>query len=767
MLDWLIKYAPADYRAGELGLAHPLRPELAVLALAGVALLMWWLYRREAPRLTRARRFALVAFRTIGVALLITAVLGPVLRLRQKDDASGVIAVAIDASKSMGLSAGGPSRLDAARDALSASALERLSKAGQVRLFAFGNAVRPLDAARLGALAAGDEATHLAAGIKDIAQSVRGVPLEAMLLLTDGVDTTGGDPEAMARYAAGRGTAVHAVGFGGVGSGPDAAITAVRHPRAAQAGSLVEVGVSVARRAISGPIEVKLFRGDTFIKDVELPPQGDGPQTATLSFIAGGGGDQNSAEGASSTYRIEIPAVGGEKLLDNNRRDFRIDLQESRVEVLFVEGSPRHEFAFIRRCMSDDKVFKVVTLLRLGHDRWYTSGDEGTALANGFPKTAEALGRFKAIILSDIEAAQFPADQQKLISDFVSVRGGGLLMLGGTNSFNLGGWADTPVAELLPVRLGGASAGAFDAGEFPFELTKEGTEHEILALASDPAENASQWHVMPLLKGLNPLYSAKPGAHVLAQRPASGGSPAQVLLAVQDVGAGRVAAFASANSWRWKMLKPAADDSFRRFWSQMIRWLAAGSKELLTVEPDVGVADVGQQVTITAQVLDRAHRPANSATVTAKVKDPFGHIDELTLPWVLGEEGVYRATYRPNDVGDYEIAATAELPAAGGGAGVLEPRTAAFSAVRSSPEFSHPDLDGAALTRIAEAGEGTVDLQGKLDKAIEAIVAHASNRKVAAEAIDERELRDAPLLLLAIALCWFLEWIVRRKTGLA
>ena len=38
-----------------------------------------------------------------------------------------------------------------------------------------------------------------------------------------------------------------------------------------------------------------------------------------------------------------------------------------------------------------------------------------------------------------------------MIADFVDKRGGGLLMLGGARSFAEGGWAGTPVGEVLPV----------------------------------------------------------------------------------------------------------------------------------------------------------------------------------------------------------------------------------------------------------------------------------------------------------------------------
>jgi len=38
-----------------------------------------------------------------------------------------------------------------------------------------------------------------------------------------------------------------------------------------------------------------------------------------------------------------------------------------------------------------------------------------------------------------------------MIADFVGVRGGGLLVLGGAQSFGEGGWSGTPLAHVAPV----------------------------------------------------------------------------------------------------------------------------------------------------------------------------------------------------------------------------------------------------------------------------------------------------------------------------
>ena len=52
----------------------------------------------------------------------------------------------------------------------------------------------------------------------------------------------------------------------------------------------------------------------------------------------------------------------------------------------------------------------------------------------------------------------FTPEQQRMLEDFVDVRGGGLLALGGDASFGEGGWAGTPLADALPVVLDRAAS---------------------------------------------------------------------------------------------------------------------------------------------------------------------------------------------------------------------------------------------------------------------------------------------------------------------
>lgn len=71
----------------------------------------------------------------------------------------------------------------------------------------------------------------------------------------------------------------------------------------------------------------------------------------------------------------------------------------------------------------------------------------------GAPRTMLGLARYDAVILENVPAASFGENRLRLLRDYVSEFGGGLVLSGGRNSFGAGGYAGTPIEEASPVHM--------------------------------------------------------------------------------------------------------------------------------------------------------------------------------------------------------------------------------------------------------------------------------------------------------------------------
>ncbi len=73
--------------------------------------------------------------------------------------------------------------------------------------------------------------------------------------------------------------------------------------------------------------------------------------------------------------------------------------------------------------------------------------------AGGVPTKLSELLSFDAFVLSNVPADRLTLRQMKMIRTYVQDFGGGFIMLGGDESFGLGGYFATPIEEILPVRM--------------------------------------------------------------------------------------------------------------------------------------------------------------------------------------------------------------------------------------------------------------------------------------------------------------------------
>jgi uncharacterized membrane protein len=403
----------------------------------------------------------------------------------------------------------------------------------------------------------------------------------------------------------------------------------------------------------------------------------------------------------------------------------------------------------------------VVTLLRTAEDKFLRLGvADSTELAAGFPRTRAELFRYRGLILGSIEASFFTHDQLQMLAEFVSVRGGGLLALGGRKAFAEGGWSQTALADVLPVIA--ESGETADSDGFFVEVAVApaalGLDHPVLQLRPTPEASAARWDSLPVLSLLNPIREAKPGASVLLTGSGTGGP--YIVLATQRYGRGRAVALTSQDSWVWQMHAdiPLEDETHEVFWRQLLRYLVSEVPQPLTARLSTDRVEPGQAVTITADVADSGYVRVNGADVWATIVDPAGGTQEVPLRWTVRRDGEYEASWTPTLNGLHELRIRAEQRGQ-----TLGEATAHLQAGDLGAEYFGAALQEATLRRVAEETGGRYYTPSTLRTLAEDVTFTESGATV----VEYRDLWDMPVLLLVLIGLLSGEWALRRRQGLA
>ena len=762
MFERLFNVPFETMRRGEFVFLSRVPVEVWVLVLAGLVATAWWLYRRASPRGGGRAGRLLLALRVAAIVLLVLLLAVPAVRMPRPPNAV-FTAVLVDTSRSMSIADAGAGeakrpRLDAAKEVLAGNPSDglvaRLSRDSQVLLYGFDReAARVAD---VSALRAEGSATDIFRAVRDMESELRGLPLAAVVMLTDGCRNEGGSPEEAAKLLKARRVPLHVVGLGDPSPPKDFEVVRVFAPKRVRRNTEVEVYATVRHTDFHEPFELEISRAGTRLLSKTIDPGQGGDDLKRVRFAF-----TPDIEG-TATYRVSVPAGDGERITDNNSREFVLEIQDDRLPVLYIEGSPRLEYRFLRRALFRDPDFRLVGLLRLASDRFYVQGanESERYLEAGFPNASDARARerlfaFEAIILGDIEAGYFTPAQLALVEEFVRVRGGGLLMLGGVNSFGLGGYAGTPVGKMLPLDVS-PSDPPYEDGRYQARATEEGLAHPVMRLVSDAEANARLWAKAPPLVGITPVRRVKPAAQVLLARE-DGGLP---VLAVQPYGQGRAAAFTSGGSWYWQVSMPASDEFHEKFWKQLVRWLAVGATERLTAGTDADVYPRGRAVFLRATALQKDLRPVNDATLLATVTDPLGNTEEVPMDWILSEEGVYQCRYVPADEGNYGVSVRVQ-------GWDLPPAETAFEVSEPFVEFSSAGLKEETLRGMARTTGGRYWRPDEAGALADAVARQARSVTETTVKPVDREIWDTPLLFALLVAAMAAEWFVRRRTGLA
>ncbi|MCM2373891.1 glutamine amidotransferase [Aporhodopirellula aestuarii] len=792
---------------------------------------------------SRGRRITLLTLRGLAAIALVLTMLRPSLVRSDNRPAAATLAIAMDTSRSMTLASGD----DAAASTNLGSGdaenrwqqqqrvLEQLAEslAGlddqlNIALFRYDRrsdqiASGPASELRESLAAVSNLEpdgllTDLSVPLESAVAASRGTPLAGIMLLSDGTQTvvpaspsesgmraelgnpSNGsrsiDPVSSARLVAAIGVPLWTVALG---------------PRAET--SLVQ-DVSVQ----SLPETYRMFTGNEAEISFEVQSQGypGTPIGLSVEWVDEKGATRNAAtrtmrsDQSSSTEAFRIPVVAPEpgryRLIvrarppageANSSNDFQlafVDVRPGGGRVLYLEGTPRLEQSYLRRALRrfPDLELTYRWIPRDTSKRWPVS------LADDLQT-----GRYDVIILGDLHSAALGTEQLEQIAKSVA-SGTALVTLGGERAYGPGGYADSPLAKALPVKMNGSivqpAGGEIKKsmqGQLEGPLTLKTTvPHPITNIMVGARE--WNWSTLPPMPGANAIAGVKasPGVQVLLEDERS-----DPMLVVGEYGQGRVASLAFDSTWIW--WRGGASEFHRRFWRQLMLWLLSREESddselqlemtrrrfnttlssLLTGSivlagnatdlPGAWSADVvlesGEIRPLGLSTNTRAVGDQREATINAEIfgdgATPTDNNNEQS-PDVAAEAsapsagaffppGIHRVRVRLGDAAD--PVASAELP---------------FQVVDDTTELAAIAADHAMLDRMAAitaTSGGESFRPDQIDSLIERI--STQRRRAERVVIEKWRLGDGPssgwVVFLLFAGCLCSEWTLRRRWGLA
>lgn len=783
-------------------------PLAAILALVGAILAWSYLPARQAG----AVRWWCLGLKLVGFAALAACLLEPLWLSQRARQGANFFAVVADNSEGLQIHDAGESRsrgelLTRLVDAGTTGWQSRLAETFEVRRYLFDSALHATTDFR--ELDFNGRASGMMGALSSVQKRFQGRPLAGILLFTDGnaTDLRGVLPslEGMAP--------VYPVVLGNPGAIRDISVQQV---------TVSQTAFEDAPVNIQADVGVAGFNGQSISAQIQ---DASGRVVQEQSQTAGGRGGAMTfrftlkPEGAGvSFYRLAVGlrgASGGiaeksdEATKANNTRVLVVDRGRGPYRVLYVAGRPNWEFKFLNRAIEIDPQVQLVALIRVAKrepkfdfrgragetsNPLYRGFGEQSAedvqrydqpvlvrlntkdeqeLRGGFPRTAEELYAYDAIIVDDLEAEFFGVDQAQLAQKFVSERGGGFLMLGGMESFQPGGYHRTPIGDMLPVYLDRTDPqvleGANDSREpspVHFELAREGWLQAWARLYDNETQERARIEGMPAFRVMNRVRGIKPGASLIATGRDENGGESPVL-AVQRFGRGRTAALMAGDLWRWGTRDADRQELLGKAWRQLARWLVADVPRRVELQVEPVAEDANAAVALNVRVRDARFQPVEDGSVAIDVETlTVGSPGEMKAAPVRlraepsqHEPGLYSANFVPRSNGGFRATAIVTNPA-----GAETGRAVSgWSTDLAAEEFRSLTPNVSLLESIAQRTGGEVIRAADLDSFVRSL----PEKKAPVMETRARPLWHTPAMFALALACLIAEWGLRRWKRLA
>jgi hypothetical protein len=530
------------------------------------------------------------------------------------------------------------------------------------------------------------------------------------------------------------------VGVGSKTPRTDAAIESIFAPARTWIDSTYPVAVTVTGANLSNePLTIELLHDGRVaesrrITRDQLKRSADRPGAAeaTVEFTV------PAKDLGTHVVTARVAARNNEVNTANNSRSASVEVtQEQMLQVLLYSQRANFDVGKIRQALAWDKRIELDVRLDAIRDPVLAQRAAGAGHAE-FPASKEELHGFDVVILGPCDLGRFTSAQQEALYSFVADRGGGLLLLPGTDVSSLATKRGEQADALLPVILDGQDQRLWPPAPGAIQPSFEAQVGRIFdpKAFADPAGTISPYYN---------VTRVKPAATTLATVSET------PIIAAHRLGRGRVCLLNAS-----KLFTLYREDKQGGLLSDLVCGLAA----YLGATPSGGTgvdlfversgSDPGRAV-FSARVTDKSFEPVSEANVLLSVGNGV-------VPMQPAGEGRYTAEIEL--AASDSVVATAQAERNGT---FLGERTIAANLPPVHNEMSETDLDEAFLKTLAQKIGARYlhidDLDGRAAEVFTAKQQIGTTEKIASA-------WPRWPLLLALCLILSIKWFLRRSAGL-
>lgn len=710
---------------------------LGLFALCLVAYSMWNL------PLAPGKRLLVTCLQLIAVAVVLCMLWLPSLRTESLEPGENTIAYLIDGSASMHQIDSGDnfSRLDNALEAVQENKLLD-NPLFDTALYSVTDQLNPIES--LDEMPEPGTRSAIAAAIEDLNQAVEQRALAAVVLISDGAENATVPNTQWWQGIKSAGIPIHTVGVGAETHVADLELMDITMQQYGVADSRITATVVIQHHGIANA-RLRVTSGDRLLFADDLTFADDQLQSAhQIEFNAG----QQGTSELEFSLQADVPE---DNVLNNTQRRI-LDVGSKQRRILYVEGEPRWEYKFIRRAVEGYSGVELVSLLRTSANKYYRQGvSDAQELSAGFPATREALFAYDAIIIGSFEAAMLSLDQQANLRDFVSVRGGSLLMLAGQNGLANGGWGRTVLAPVLPVSLSSRVRNDdFHRGRVGFSLTQQGNRADWLQLGDD---DITPWHQLPALADVQLTGEPRAGSVVLLN--AQWNNNSLPLLVWQRYGQGQSFVLATSGTWRWQMRLPSEDQTHERFWQQLLSQLVSQTLQQITFEQIGDAYRDAESLPLAVTVRNDDYTPVSHGRLAVEVVAPDNSIVPVELIADINNPGRFVGAVDAPLAGPYGM--KVQVPPNGESQAPSTEQQAFWMSEKNAAEYFGAIQNTSFLKRVATETGGQYFQLNSIDDLPKAL----SLQNSALTRTNLLPLWNMPFFFLCLFAAKLLEWLLR------